>query len=303
MGTILVWLAVCFVWSTVWLFIKLGLRDLPPLSFAGIRLLIACAILSSVLALGRTPLPRRARDVVLIAFTGLLLLSLNYGLLYWGAQHIPSGLTAVLQATTPAFGLVFAWSFLPNERLTPSKLFAVAIGLAGVAVIFSNQLRISGRDAFLGSAAVAGGAACVALAYVLVKAYGAHLRPVVLTAGQTLFGMVPLLLAGLIKEGNPAALHWTPTAVGCLLYLTLAGSVGAFYLNYWLLKRMEATQVMSMALVEPVIAVLLGAALLGEHLTGRTILGGALVLLSVLLTLPLRRRERRATGEGVRIVG
>ena len=291
MGTILVWLAVCFVWSTVWLFIKLGLRDVPPLSFAAVRLMIASAVLLTTLAVRRTPLPRRPRDLAFIAATSFLLLSLNYGLLYWGARHIPSGLTAVLQASTPAFGLVFARRFLPGERLTRAKVGAVALGLAGVAVIFSNELRVSGQAALFGSAAVAGGAACVALAYVLVKAYGAHLRPSVLTAGQTLCGMLPLLAAGLVKEGNPFAVGWTRTAVGCLLYLALAGSVGAFYLNYWLLKRMDATKVLSMALVEPLIAVLLGAALLGERLTGRTLAGGALVIVSVALTLPRRRVE------------
>ena len=291
MGTILVWLAVCFVWSTVWLFIKLGLRDVPPLSFAGVRLLVATAVLFASLAARRTPLPRRPRDLALIASTSFLLLSLNYGLLYWGAQHVPSGLTAVLQASTPAFGLLFARRFLPGERLTRRKVGAVALGLVGVAAIFSNELRVSGPAALAGSAAVAGGAGCVALGYVLVKAYGAHLRPSVLTAGQTLCGMVPLLGAALVREGNPFSVGWTPAAVGCLLYLALAGSVGAFYLNYWLLKRMDATKVLSMALVEPLIAVLLGAAILGERLTARTLLGGALILVSVALTLPLQRGD------------
>lgn len=296
MGTILVWLAVCFVWSTVWLFIKLGLRDVPPLSFAAVRLMIASAVLLTTLAVRRTRLPRSLLDIAFIAVTSFLLLSLNYGLLYYGARRIPSGLTAVLQASTPAFGLAYARQFLPGERLTRAKVGAVALGLAGVAVICSNEMRVSGEGALVGSVAVAGGAACVALAYVLVKAYGAHLSPSVLTAGQTLFGMVPLLVAALVEEGNPFTVGWTPTAVGCLLYLALAGSVGAFYLNYWLLKRMDATKVLSMALVEPLIAVLLGAALLGERLTGRTMLGGALVLVSVALTLPCRDAERARAG-------
>ena len=293
MRTLLVWLATCLIWSTVWLFIKLGLQDLPPVSFAGIRLAIAIAILLPVMVVRRIPLPRGRRDLVLIAITGLLLLSFNYGLLFWGAQYISSGLTAVLQAATPAFGLVFIHRFLPDERFTLSKLCAVSLGVAGVAVIFSDQLRIAGWRALLGCVAVAAGALCVAFAYVLVKAYGSHLHPTVLTTGQMLCGLVPLISFGFIREGSPLAFHWTPMAVASLLYLALAGSVAAFWLNYWLLKRMDATKVLAMALVEPLLALLLGAWVLGETLTTQALLGGACILTSIWLILTSRSAGHR----------
>lgn len=291
MKVLLVWVVVCFIWSTVWLFIKVGLQDLPPVSFAGIRLVVAVLVLLPVLVLRRTALPRGARDLGLIASTGLLLLGLNYGLLYWGAQYISSGLTAVLQAATPAFGLAFAHYLLPGERITLLKLCALALGVAGVAVIFSNQLRVAGWWAFAGCAAVVAGAVCVAFAYVLVKARGNHLHPTTLMAGQMLCALVPLVAYGFVKEGNPLALRWTPTAVFSLLYLALAGSVAAFWLNYWLLRRMEATKVMLMAVVEPLIAVLLGAAVLGESVDVRTLVGGVCILLSVALVLTRGRAQ------------
>ena len=296
MGTLFVWLVVCVIWSTVWLFIKLGLRDLPPVSFAGIRLAIAVAVLLPVMIAQRIPVPRRARDLALIAVTGLLLLGLNYGLLFWGAQHISSGLTAVLQATTPAFGLVFASHYLPDERITLLKLCAIGLGVAGVAVIFSNQLQIAGWPALLGCAAVVAGALCVAFAYVLVKAYGSHLHPTVLTAGQMLCGLVPLITFGIAEEGNPLAFRWTSTAVVSLLYLALVGSVAAFWLNYWLLKRMDATKVLLMSLAEPLLAVMLGAVVLGEAITGRVILGGVCILLSVWLVLTRRSARHQVAG-------
>lgn len=291
MRVVFVWVVTCLIWSTVWLFIKLGLRDLPPVSFAGIRLIIAVAILFPVLLIRRTPLPRSARDWKLIAVTGVILLGLNYGLVFWGARYISSGLTAVLQAATPAFTLIFAHYLLPDERFTLAKLAAIALGIVGVAVIFSDQLSVVGWSALLGCAAVAAGALCVAFAYVVVKAHGKHLQPSVLTAGQMLFGLVPLMTFGLLREGNPLAFHWTTTAVVSLMYLALAGSVAAFYLNYWLLKRMDATKVMAMSLVEPFIAVLLGAIVLGETLTTQALLGGVLILISI--GLLLRRRVKR----------
>ena len=294
MKLIFVWVVTCLIWSTVWLFIKLGLRDLPPLSFAGMRLVIAVAALLPVMIVQRTRLPREARDLVLIAVTGLLLLGLNYGLVFWGAQYISSGLTAVLQAATPAFGLAFASYYLPGERITLLKFCALLLGVAGVAVIFSNQLRIAGWLAFLGCVAVAAGAICVAFAYVLIKAYGSHLHPTVLTAGQMLCGLVPLVILGGVKEGSPLAFHWTTMALVSLLYLALAGSVAAFWLNYWLLKRMDATKVLLISIAEPLLALLLGALVLGETLTGRALLGGLCILLSVGMILSRRSARPEA---------
>jgi drug/metabolite transporter (DMT)-like permease len=295
MKVLLVWAITCLIWSTVWLFIKLGLHDLPPVSFAGIRLVIAVAILLPFVLIRRTPLPQSTRERVLLAVTGLLLLGFNYGLVFWGAQFITSGLTAVLQAVTPAFTLAFAHYLLPKERFTLAKLSAVALGLLGVAVIFSDQMQVVGWGALAGSVAVVGGALCVAFAYVLVKAHVGHLHPTVLTTGQMLCAMVPLVAYGLVREGNPLAFNWTPRAVFSLLYLALAGSVAAFWLNYWLLERMDTTKVMSMSLVEPLLAVLLGALVLGEKLTAHALLGGVCILASIGLILTGRVRPARET--------
>src|SRR2546423_11678980 len=102
----LVWLLLCGIWGSTWLFIKLGLSDLPPFTFAGIRFVIACAILFLLIAGRRIPLPRQRNDWLLLAVTGLLTFSLNYGLVFWGEQYISSGLAALLQSTMPAFGLL-----------------------------------------------------------------------------------------------------------------------------------------------------------------------------------------------------
>ncbi len=286
MKILLIWTVTCLIWGSVWLFIKLGLQDLPPISFAGLRLLIAVTILLPVIAVRKISLPHKFNDFLLIAVTGLLLLGLNYGLVFWGAQYISSGLTAVLQAATPAFGLIFTTCFFPQERLTFKKVFALIIGVAGVAIIFSDQLQLTGGLTVLGCAAVVGGALCVALSYVLVKTYGAHLHPIILITGQMLCGMFPLLIFGFFKEGSPADFRWTSTAIFSLLYLALAGSIAAFGLNYWLLKRLDASKIMFMSIVQPLLAVLLGWIVLGETLVGRTIWGGLCVLLSIGLTFP-----------------
>jgi drug/metabolite transporter (DMT)-like permease len=280
---ILVWWATCLIWSTVWLFIRVGVRDIPPLSFAGLRLIIAVAVLLVILRLRGLRLPSTAREWRLIAGTGLLLLGLNYALVFWGAQHVSSGLLAVLQAATPAFGLLFARLVPRGESLTAAKVGGMVLGLAGVCLISWDQMRAVGAPALAGSLAVTAAAACVALAYVLVKAHGAALDPLVLCTGQMLVAIVPLVTAGLVLDGNPMQFHWTQRALISLVYLALAGSVAAFWLNYWLLARVEASAILAMSLVEPALAVLLGALVLGERLTRNAALGGVAVLVSVWL--------------------
>jgi drug/metabolite transporter (DMT)-like permease len=278
----------------VWLFIKLGLRDLPPVSFAAIRLLVAIAVFLPILLIRRVPLPRRADDWYVIAVAGVLLLGVNYALLYWGAQFIPSGLTAVLGAATPLFALVLGHFMIADEPFTLKAFGAILIGIAGVAIISWDQLHVSGRQALLGCAAVTASSACVAFAYVFVKAQGRRgLRPEVLSCGQMLCAVGPMLLFAAIREGSPLALHWTPVAIGCLLYLALAGSVLGTWLNYWLLERMSATALLSMGLVEPLIAVLLGAAFLDERVTLGAALGGVLVLCSIfMITISFQRSPK-----------
>src|SRR5258706_7882947 len=190
----LVWLLLCLIWGSTWLFIKLGLDDLPPFTFAGIRFVIASAILFAIIKARRLSLPRTRRDWLLLAVTGVLSFSLNYGLVFWGEQYISSGLAALLQSTLPAFGLLFAHLYLPGERMTFVKIAGIMMGVIGVGIIFSNQLQLSGPRALWGGAALVLSAFCAAYANVLVKAYGLHLQPSVLAAGQMMFGLVPLFL-------------------------------------------------------------------------------------------------------------
>ncbi|MBA2645302.1 MAG: DMT family transporter, partial [Pyrinomonadaceae bacterium] len=224
MKAFVVWLLLCGIWGSTWLFIKLGLEDLPPISFAGIRSLIAALVLAAVVVVWRVPVPRSRRDWSMIAGTGLLAFTLNYGLLFWGEQYVSSGLAALLQATIPAFGLVIAHYYLPGERITPMKICGVLLGVVGVGVIFSNQMQIEGALALWGSAGIVVGALGVAYANVLVKARGAHIEPATLAAGQLGCGLLPLLLAGIALEGNPLKFRWTPTAIISLFYLALVGS-------------------------------------------------------------------------------
>jgi drug/metabolite transporter (DMT)-like permease len=290
-----VWIITCLIWSTVWLFIKIGVTDVPPVTFAAMRLLIALLVMVPITLSLKRPLPRERRDWKLIAFTGVLLLGVNYALLNWGLQYVSSGVTAVLQAMTPAFALLFGHYLLLDERMTTRKIGGLALGIAGIATIFWDQLTFGDDRAFLGSVSVTLGAVCVAFAYVFVRREGKHLRPEVLTSGQMMAAFLPLLVYAWLVEGNPFQITWTRRALQSAVYLALAGSVLAAWLNYWLLSRVGAVNLLVMGLVEPVIAILLGAWILDESMSPRAWTGGIVILGSVWLTMaPPRPRSPSA---------
>ena len=287
----LVWLLLCVIWGSTWLFIKLGLSDLPPFTFAGIRFVIASTIIFAIVKARGLALPRTRADWLLLATTGVLAFSVNYGAVFWGEQHISSGLAALLQSMIPVFGLVIAHFYLPGEQMTPARILGVILGVAGVGVIFSNQLSIAGPRALAGCAALVVGSACTAYANVLVKARGAKLNPAILAGGQMVFGLIPLLLIGISFEGNPLRFRWTGMAVISLFYLAVVGTVIAFLLYYWLVQHMDVTNTMLIALVTPVVAVILGMLVLDEKLDWRTLAGGAMIMSGIALMV-LRRGKK-----------
>jgi drug/metabolite transporter (DMT)-like permease len=130
--------------------IKIGLRDLPPIRFAAIRLVIALAVLAPLLLARREILRQTVQHWRLIATSGLLLLGVNYTLVFWGAQHVSSGFTAVLQATTPAFGVWLSHA-IAREPVQRAHVLGTIVGAAGLPIIFSEQLHIAGAKVFLGA--------------------------------------------------------------------------------------------------------------------------------------------------------
>ncbi|HEY7001271.1 MAG TPA: EamA family transporter [Candidatus Udaeobacter sp.] len=280
-GVPVAWLTLCVVWSSTWLVIKIGLHDLPPISYAGIRFVVAIIVLF-VVSVGRVGLlPQHGFDYLLLAITGVLMFALNYGLLFWGELHVSSGLAAVLQATIPMFGMLSAHFMLPDEPLQVHKLLGALVAVAGVALICERLLGFNGAMAFWGGLGIILGAASAAFSNVLLKARAIQLAPAMIAAWQMVFGAVPLLAIGFLIEGNPLKFHWSPVSIFCLLYLAIVGSALTFFLLYWLLPRMTVARLQTISLITPPGAVVLGWAIGGETFSLWSLLGACLVLAGV----------------------
>ncbi len=291
------WLTLCVVWSSTWLVIKLGLRDLPPVSFVALRFVIAILVLFVISVRRVRLLPSNRADYLVLAGTGLLMFGLNYTLLFWAELHVSSGLAAVIQASIPIFGMIFAHWMLPDEPLRWQRLVGALVAMAGVAFICARLLSFNGWLAFLGGLAVTVGAASAAFSNVVLKAKKIQLAPSMLAAWQMIFGTVPLLLLGLALDGSPLRFHWTGRAILCLLYLAAIGSSFTFLLLYWLLPRMSVTNLQTIALITPPGAIALGWAFGGERLSAWSLLGAALVLLGVWMIFRRIKEPKRAAVE------
>ena len=141
-----VWCLACLLWSTTFLFIRVGVTEIRPFTLAWMRLALALAILTPIALLRADLRTLHLTDVRRVAAAGLLLLGVNYSLLFWGAQFVPSGLVAILQSATPLLALAFACG-IGQERVTARKLLTLILGVVGVALIFGSEAFTSGRAA------------------------------------------------------------------------------------------------------------------------------------------------------------
>jgi drug/metabolite transporter (DMT)-like permease len=273
--------ALCVIWSSTWLAIKVGLRDLPPISFVAIRFVIAVVVLVAV-SLGRVRLlPKQRSEWAVLAFTGVLMFAMNYGLLFWGEQHVSSGLAAVLQATIPIFGMLFAHLLIPSEPLRWQRVAGALLAIGGVALICGRLLDRNGVMAFWAGLGIVIGGAGAAFSNVLLKQRSLELAPAMIAAWQMIFGTIPMLALGAVVEGNPLRFHWSGMALFCLFYLAVVGSALTFLLLYWLLPRMSVTNLQTISLITPAGAVAFGWLLGGETFSLLSLAGGALVLAGV----------------------
>lgn len=275
----LAYAAMCAIWGTTWLAIKFGLRGLPPLTGAGVRFVLAALFLW---ALARfVPGPRGAvapwRTIVILAAT---LFGGNYALTYYAETGLASGLVAVLFGTLPFFVFAFG-ALMLGERVRVMTVVGALLALAGVAAI-SIGSDTHGSLPFV--LATLGAAAISAYANVELKKVAATdpfrtLPPAMLLAGVT------MTIAGAVFEHPDWARGTSAASVGAVLYLAVLGSGVAFYLNHWLLQRLETWVVALSTLVMPVIAVTVGALLGGEAFGAKELGGAALVIAGMWLAL------------------
>jgi drug/metabolite transporter (DMT)-like permease len=283
--TLLAFAIIYFVWGSTFLAIRVGVREVPPLVFAGMRFFAAGILLYVWMRATGTAGPTRS-EWALVTLLAALIFLVDYGLVFWAEQRVPSGITAVMLATIPAFTALLEIMILRTQKLTFRLGCALVVGLVGVAVLVSHSVAFG--DAPIersGAIALVVAAISWSLASVLTRKLRLPESKVMSSGAQMLVGGILLLLAATIF-GEFNAFHWQAVSSGAwlaLVYLTVAGSIIAFTAYVWLIHHESPTKVGTYAYVNPVIAVLLGYFLGGETLGARTVAGTSLILVSVVL--------------------
>jgi drug/metabolite transporter (DMT)-like permease len=298
--TLLAFAILYLVWGSTYFAIRVGVHEVPPFLFAAMRFLIAGLVLYGWITARGEPSPSGVQWAS-ASLLAILFFVLDYGLVYWAEQRVPSGIAAVMMATTPAFMALWEISFLRTQRLTVCLAVALVIGLGGVAVLMSRSLNLSGAPIDrAGAVALIFAALSWSVASVLT-------RKLPLPTSQVMSSAVQMIVGGVFLSLTAAALgefrDFQPWSISraawlSLLYLTVAGSIMAFTAYLWLIHHESPTKVVTYAYVNPVVAVLLGYFLGGETLGRRTILGALFVLISVVVITTTRAKKSPVTFSG-----
>lgn len=277
----LAWIAVCLIWGTTYLGIRVSLETMPPGLMGGVRWTLAGALLAGWVAARGGTFPSRARWGS-IALLGFLLLVLGNGGVVVAEQWVPSGLAAVMIASSPFWMAAVEALHRDGERLTRNAAVGLVIGFTGIVVLVWPDLTTSGGDRMfvLGIVALQIAALGWSLGSAYSKRHGRTDDVLGTTACQMLAGGLMMVAAGTVR-GEWASLHFTARSGTALLYLSTIGAIGGFVAYTYALRHLPISFVSLYAYINPIIAVALGVAVLGEPFDSRMATAALLVFAGV----------------------
>jgi drug/metabolite transporter (DMT)-like permease len=270
------------IWGASFLSNKAALAQVGVLTTVAFRVLGAAILLWLYVLSRRLPVPRNPRKLLGFALMGVTNNAIPFSLIVWGQQHIPSGLAAILNATTAVFGVLVAAAVFRDERLTARKSLGVAVGFAGVATAIGIANLSALDPTSLGQIAVLG----ATLSYAVSGAIGKHLlagvRPEVSAAGMVTASSLIMVPAALLAEGWPT-FTYSPATWAALAYLAAVASALAYVVFYAILRIAGAGNLGLVTLMVAPVAILLGAITYGEALTPNEYAGFAILALGLLI--------------------
>lgn len=276
--------AVFFFWGTTYLAIRVGLETLPPTLLAGMRFLTAGTLLFVILRGWRRERLPHGREWLHQAIVGLLLLGVGNGLVVWAELWIPSGMAALMVATSPFWVVGFERLRSDGERVGARALSGMAVGFAGLVLLVAPDLfgMALGVRYLLGMLAIQIGCASWSGGSVYAKHHQSKVAPLMGAAVQMLCAGVALTLIGTLL-GEWRGLHFSARSLGALVYLTLFGSIVAYGSYAYAVQKLPLSVVSTYSYVNPVIAVFLGWMILSEPLGWRVLTAMLIILCGVSL--------------------
>jgi drug/metabolite transporter (DMT)-like permease len=278
----LAWIAICIIWGTTYLFIRIGVGSIPPMLFAGFRWIIAGTIFITILRLNGKQFPKKG-DLIHIAIIGIALLGLGNGLVVVGEQWIESGLAALLIATTP-FWMVGTESFLPaGPKLNWMVVTGLIVGSLGVGLIFGGNLKYIFETKYLiGVLCILGAEIAWSTGSVYSKYKKINVHPLMSASVQMLIaGTLQVLLGAVLGEFT--GLHLTSSGIISIAYLVVVGSIFGYGSYIYAIDHLPLSLVSTYAYVNPIIALFLGWIFLDEQLNIFIVIASVVIISGVVL--------------------
>jgi drug/metabolite transporter (DMT)-like permease len=286
-------------WGSTYLAIDIAVQTIPPALMCALRFSIAGVVMLAVCAAMGRRVWYSAKQIALSAVVGILLLMGGNLTLSWAEQTVPSGLAALIVAITPLWFLVLDSLLLGHHRISGRGKAGLALGIAGLFVLFWPELHSSspmGRRELWASVALLGGSFLWALGSVLSKRWQSGMDVFSATAWQvTAAGAANFLFA--LAAGDFSRATWTTRGVSAVLYLVVCGSWIGYTAYIWLLEHVPTSKVSTYAYVNPVVAVFLGWLVLHERVDRFIAMGSMIVVLSVILVTSAKVEEKGAADE------
>jgi drug/metabolite transporter (DMT)-like permease len=270
------------IWGSSFLWIKIAVQEISPILLVSFRLLFGAVGLAVAALFLQPKWPRQRRIWLFLILFGFTNNAIPYVLISWGEQFIDSGVAAVLNSTTPLFTMILAHFYLHDDRITPARLSGLLIGFVGIIILVSRDIQPGMHFNVLGQVAVLIASALYAGSSVLARRTTRGIQPIVQ-------GLIPLPGAGAAMWLTTLALYrpitppQLPITWAAILWLGLLGTALAFLLYFYLLNSVGPTRTALVTYVFPLVGVILGVVLLQEALNWQLILGGALVVSSIVL--------------------
>lgn len=268
------------IWGSSFLWIKIAVAEIGPFLLVALRILFGILTLLVVITITQPKWPRKRQVWVSLSLLGLINTALPYLLISWGEQYIESAVAAILNSTAPLFTMVLAHVFVSDDRLTRTRFFALLIGFAGIVLLLSRDLDGGFQSSLIGQSAVV----LASISYAISTVYARHATK---SLPPAMRAIIPLLGADLLMWGltplaeAPLAAPRMPITWIAIIWLGTLGVAVAYLLYFYLLHSVGPTRTILVTYLFPLVGVILGVLFLNEALDWHLIIGGGLVIGSI----------------------
>jgi drug/metabolite transporter (DMT)-like permease len=278
----LVFITLGAIWSSSFLWIKIGVQEIGPMALTAFRMLFGAVTAVAIGVYQKVEWPRDLKTWLIFAVLGPASLAVPIFFISWGEQTIDSAVASILNATTPLFTIFIAHFVLQDDKMTVQKTLGLLIGFVGTVVLLSEDLAVGAQSSVIGQAAVILASIFYAGSAVFGRKFTQHVEGTARGAMLLLTSAIFMWIVGPLAE-KPFEFPSLPLTWIAILWLGILGSGLAVLMLWYLIHEVGPTRATLVTYLFPVGGVILGVLFLNEHLSWQLLAGTLLIILSLVV--------------------